>query len=437
MIPENITDIMGSLIDNGYEAYIIGGAVRDTMIGIDPYDWDIFTNATGSEILSIFPNGKVIGGEERQAKILTVIVDGVEVSQYRANGDRTETGVSLEKHLSTCDFTINAMAMNIEGRIMDRYYGEQDIKYKEVCCVGSTINRINEDKLRIFRAVRFAVKCGFMLNKDLSEVIHDTDVSDIPVERIREEILKILMYPDGLEALENTGLLAKVIPEFTPCCLMPGGVHHNEYVNDHMANAQNIACGLTDNPILVFACAFHDIGKGYSHQIKDGGDISFHQHEKSGSIIIHDIMARLKFSTVDIKYAETIIAEHMVGYDDEMSDRAFIRRFSNLENDGVTVEDYMIMRYCDYQGNTKNPRVKFGDYINTGGIHVRYYDLKFSGVPFGVKDLTISGHDIMGMGFPAGPEIGAIINDVFNQVTDGSIENVRHALMVYVKMKYT
>jgi hypothetical protein len=167
-----------------------------------------------------------------------------------------------------------------------------------------------------------------------------------------------------------------------------------------------------------------------------GGDISFHQHEKSGSIIIHDIMTRLKFSSADIKYAETIIAEHMVGYDDEMSDRVFIRRFSNLENGGVTVEDYMIMRYCDYQGNTKNPRVKFGDYLNTDGLHVRYYDLKFSGVPFGVKDLMISGHDIMDMGFPAGPEIGAILNDVFTQVVDGNIENARHTLMVYVKMKY-
>ena len=121
---------MQGLLDHGYDAYIIGGAVRDLVIGGEPADYDIFTNATGEQILTIFPDGKIIGGKERQEKILTVIVDGVEVSQYRSNSSRSRTGYTLSTHLATCDFRMNAMAMDIDGTISDYHFGEFDIEDK-------------------------------------------------------------------------------------------------------------------------------------------------------------------------------------------------------------------------------------------------------------------------------------------------------------------
>jgi len=115
-IPKEIKEIMQELLDNGFEAYIVGGAVRDNYYGFMPNDYDIFTNATGEEILKVFPQGKILGGEERQKKILTVVVDGVEVSQYRSSGDRTETGNDLASHQATCDFYINALVVDINGK---------------------------------------------------------------------------------------------------------------------------------------------------------------------------------------------------------------------------------------------------------------------------------------------------------------------------------
>lgn len=389
MIPDKITSIMQSLLNHGHEAYIIGGAVRDCMLCIKPKDWDIFTDATGGEILSIFPEGKVIGNKDRQEKILTVVVRGVEVSQYRVNGDRTETGISLEKHLSTCDFTINSIVMNINGGIIDKYYGARDLQHRVISTVGSPEDRIMEDKLRVLRAVRFSVKYDFSINDHLIDVITNTDITTLPVERVREEILKILMYPDGLTRLVYYNLLEQIIPEFKPCFLMCGGKHHDETVDDHMYNAQNIACRLTDNPVLVFACAFHDIGKGNSYQIKEDGGISFHNHEKVGAEINRSVMERLKFSNADIKYVEALVGEHMFGpWSDKILDKSFIKHFKRLEDAGVSIEDFMVLLYSDHQGNMKNHRIKFGDFIRNNKLHKKYYELKHSSVPFRISDLA-------------------------------------------------
>jgi len=428
-IPEKVYKIMQTLIDSGHDAYIIGGAVRDLVMCGEPHDYDLFTDATGEEILSLFPYGKIIGSETRQNKILTVIVDGIEVSQYRANGNRTETGISLKDHLSTCDLTINSMMMDINGKIIDPYHGRTNIHDRLIKAVGDPVTRIEEDKIRVFRAIRFAVKYDFYMDKHLCDVIWDTDISDIPIERIREEILKIIMYPHGLEMLDQFGLLEKVIPEFNPCCGMDGGCHHNETVDCHMFNAQNTACELTDNPILVFACSLHDVGKGTSYQIKPDGGLSFHNHEKVGAEIIHDVMERMKFSTNDIKYVETLISEHMFGWHPNGTTKMFVKHFGRLERAGITIEEYISLQYCDNQGNQKTRRIKFVDWIRNHELVHKYYELKHSSTPFGIKDLDVDGHDLMTAGIPAGPEIGAKLDELLEKVLNGEIQNERHILI--------
>jgi putative nucleotidyltransferase with HDIG domain len=303
MIPSNVRSMMQTLLDNGYEAYIIGGAVRDSMMGVIPSDWDIFTDANGDEIISLFPHGKIIGNNERQTKILTVVVNGVEVSQYRSNGNRTEVGTSLEQHLATCDFTMNALTLDIDEVVGGAQTGMDDIVRKKICCVGDPRDRIEEDKLRVFRAIRFALKYDMKTDVGLLYTIKTTDVSDIPIERVREEILKIFAYRNGLNLLSQD-LLSQIIPEFDGSYSLNGGKHHDETVDDHMMNAQNIACSLTDNPILIFACAFHDIGKPYTRKDKPDGGISFHNHEKIGAKMLRVIMDRMKFSNDNIKFVE-------------------------------------------------------------------------------------------------------------------------------------
>ena len=158
MIPDKIKGMMQVLLQNGYEAYIVGGAIRDYYFGVKPKDYDIFTNATGKQILEMFPEGKIIGGEERQEKRLTVVVHGVEISQYRKNGDRTKTGNTLSEHQATCDFTINSIAMDVEGNIIDPYRGTKHIEIKKLMFVGIPQERVDEDTLRLLRGIRFAAR---------------------------------------------------------------------------------------------------------------------------------------------------------------------------------------------------------------------------------------------------------------------------------------
>ena len=146
---------MKKLLDAGFEAFLVGGAVRDIVLGYIPKDYDVFTNASGDEILKVFPEGRVIGNEERQKKILTVVVGDVEVSRYRGNGDRTEYGESLEEHTKTCDFTINSIAMTINGNLVDYQGGMLDIKNNIIRAVGNPHTRFQEDLLRVLRLVRF------------------------------------------------------------------------------------------------------------------------------------------------------------------------------------------------------------------------------------------------------------------------------------------
>jgi tRNA nucleotidyltransferase (CCA-adding enzyme) len=434
MIPDKILGMMDSLIDGGYDAYIVGGAVRDIMTCQRPADWDIFTNANGDDILSIFPNGKIIGGDKRREKILTVIVSGVEISQYRSNGDRTETGISLDRHLSTCDFTMNSMAMNIDTRIIDNHYGMADIRNKFIRCVGDARERIEEDKMRAFRAIRFAVKYGFSIDKELSRVIYYTDIDDLPIERIKNEILKIIMYPGGLEMLNSSDLLNKIIPEFEGSLYLDGGSNHNETVDQHMYNAQSEACMLTDNPVLVFACALHDIGKSYVHGHNENGNVTFYEHEKVGAKLLSGIMKRMKFSNANIAYVNAIVSEHMFGGEQiNTLDRTFVKHFRKFDNAGVRIEDYMVMKYSDRAANMMIKRVKFGDFVADNKLYKKYYEMKFSCVPFSVSDLAISGNDLIDIGVPAGVKIGNILNEVFDKVIKGDMENKRHVLMHFIK----
>ena len=423
-IPDDVKKIMATLINHGFESYIVGGYVRDMIIGVPSKDIDLFTNATGDEIRSLFPDSKVIGGEERQNKILTTIVgDNIELSSYRANGDRTETCATLAQHLSTCDFYMNAIAINIDGFVTDPYWGTSDIKDEMINAVGSAYKRINEDKLRAFRAVRFAVKYNFDISLNLINCIKNTSVTDIPIERIREEVLKILTYPNGLKTLQDLGLLTKVIREFWYNINLNGGHHHGETVDVHMRNAQNAACSVTDNVDLIFACAMHDIGKGVSYQVKEDGSFSFHEHEHIGADMIHDIMERMKFSNSSIRYVTALVRNHLLNYDEKTTDKAYVRLFKRLEDGGVPIGDYMVMLYADNQGNMKNERVKFGDFVNGNKILEKYYELKFSSMPFGLKDLNITGFDLMDAGILNGPQIGRVLDELFEMVISGKVEN--------------
>jgi len=454
MIPDKIKQLMQKLLDNGFEAYIIGGAVRDYYMVLEPHDHDIFTNATGEQILNIFPNGNIIGGEERQKKILTVIVDGVEISQYRSNSERTEVGGTLEQHQGTCDFTINCLACDINGKLCgDESFitmGKKDIKDKCLRFVGNAYDRIKEDPLRVLRGIRFMLK--YNLDPIISTInaITTSDISSLPKERIRDELMKIL----SLELKEG---FLRDIAIFLPKEIRVdnmfkfGGDYHNESPYVHLEKTCLEAVKITNNPLIRLSALLHDVGKGvarteeYSsiqshicefpsqcHLCKK--EIHFYGHENFGADIVKKWMKEYKFSEKDTKYVSTMIRLHMYTYKDNPGKKSYIRFFNALEEAEIDIEDYIMQIYSDHQGNTKKPRIKFGDFIKGNWLHKKYYEIKFSEEPMTVKDLKVTGKDVIEcMGLKPGPKVGIMLQNTFELVMDGTIKNTRAELLNVLK----
>ena len=430
-IPEKIITIMKSLTVAGYEAYVIGGAVRDFYMGKEPHDYDIFTNATGEQILKLFPKGIVLGNEERQEKILTVIVDGTEVSQYRKNGNRTEVGNNIITHLSTCDFTVNAIACNINGDILDPYGGRIDIKNRSLTFVGNAHDRIKEDPLRILRGIRFWGILGHF--KDYGVVLKYIDLLDtIPKERIREEFMKILETNILETLLSDRTIILKIMPELKECYGVEGGKFHDEDVITHMKNAFVYASKITDNVLLRLAIFLHDIGKGVAGCIEKDGEWHFYEHEGKGEELVKQFMDRLKFSKTDIIYITTLIRLHMYSYKGSPGKKSHMKFFIKLKEANIPIEDYVMLLYCDHQANGKKPRFKFGDFIKGNRLIHKYYEYTYSKEPFSIKELELTGHDVMKYGLK-GKEVGDTLKKIFEEVLEGNIKNERPELLTKLK----
>ena len=436
-IPKKEKEIMQTLIDNKFEAYVVGGAIRDSLLGLKPKDWDLFTDACGEEILALFPQGKVIGGEERQAKILTVVVDGVEVSQYRASGDRTQTGSSLEAHLKTCDFTVNAVACDIDGNTVDKVNGLQDINERELRFVGDGYRRVKEDPLRLLRGIRILLTKTLVMSTGTGEILFDCSeqIKKLSKERVRDELMKIIKVR-GLRLLYASGYLSKIIPELKVCEDTEGGDYHDEKVLSHLFYTYNTAQKISENPLLHLAAFLHDIGKGATAKVEADGKLHFLQHEKVGAEYVKKWMAEYKFSEADTNYVVGLIRNHMWSTEGVESPKAYIKFFNQLDKYNLSVYDYLYLKYCDNQGNMKNTRKSITKFLNMNkGLISKYYELQFKGVPFTVSDLTISGKDLIAKGMQPGPAIGKLLKEVFELVMDGELVNERPVLMHYIKEK--
>jgi len=440
-IPTNIKELMQKLIDEGFEAYIVGGAVRDYLLGIEPHDYDLFSNATGEDILKIFPNGNILGGEERQKKILTVIVDGVEISQFRKSGDRTETGTTLVDHQWTCDFYINALAIDINSQFCGdatiQSCGIRDINRRALRFVGSAEERIEEDKLRILRGLRFMLKYKLSPDSDTYRYLTNTSLADLPVERIREEFIKLLEYKESIKLLHDYGILKQIVLElYHPNHFESGGEHHDETPFEHMIGAFKHSCVITTDYRIKIATLLHDIGKGETREEKTDGGYSFHDHDNIGAEIAERILTRLKFSKDDITFITTLIKRHMFGYMDDIQDKTYVKFYAELESKGISIYDYLMVVYCDRQANLKKIRDKFGDFCkmsNEKFLLYHYNRIKSKNYPFSIKDLQISGKDLLELGMKPGPKIGETLREIYDLVMEGELKNARPELLYYIK----
>ena len=452
IIPDVLKKMNAIFTENGYEAYLVGGAVRDVLMGKQPSDWDLTTNATPEQVMSIFhkviPTGIAHG---------TVTVhfnkQEIEVTTFRTESDysdgrhpdKIEFASTIEEDLSRRDFTMNAIAVNLsDGRIVDPFKGQKDIRKKTIRTVGKAIERFSEDGLRPIRAIRFSAQLGFKIEKETFLAIKNPEIQkitkNISLERFRDELLKLLKAEkpsDGLKIMEQTGIMAIFMPELYACrgCIQKDMRAFHEFdVLDHLIYACD---GAPKDKINVrIAALLHDIGKPKAKKIvkTESGEINtFYNHEKYSSEISEKLLTRLKFSNAEIQNICHLIANHMFNYEPTWTDAAIRRFLVRVQYENL--EDLFDLRLADIYGMHNKP-VRGHDSSTIrllNELKERCDKEKEANTALSLKDLKVNGKDLMQEGIPAGKELGRILNELMETVLEDPTQNNKETLINIAK----
>lgn len=441
--------IVETLQKAGFEAWIVGGAVRDMLLGLPTSDWDVTTNATPEQILPLFTESfydneygtvKVAGSHIKVQFELseTEVEDSTlfDITTYRSESEYTDKrrpdsvawGKTIEEDLKRRDFTINAIAVNIAGELIDPYEGQADLKAKIVRAVGIPLERFEEDALRIMRAVRIASQLGFTIEAATLAAIRLSVVNlrEISWERIGTETMKLLASEhaaDGIMLMHNLGILEIVIPELLATKNIAQGGHHIYDVFTHSVEALR-ACPSPD-PVVRLATLIHDIDKPVVAKAEGARGVTFYNHEVSGARTAKRIAERLKLSKRDQDRIFTLVRWHMFVYEPKMTDasiRRFIRRVGK-EN----IHDMMALRVGDrVGGGSKATSWRLTELQKR--IGEQFYE------PLSLKDLAINGQDIMKiLDLKPSKKIGEILNTLFEEIIEDSSKNTKEYLEGRVK----
>ncbi len=436
-IPQPVRDILGKLKTANFQAYIVGGCVRDLLMNKKPNDWDITTNALPEDIQSIFPEsfyennfgtvGVKTGSEDESLAI-------VEVTTYRTESKYTDRRrpedvqfvTTLEEDLSRRDFTMNALAMDGVAKITDMFEGIRDIDNKLIRTVGDAHDRFNEDALRMLRAIRLATQLDFEIEeKTWQAIVSNSELmKHISQERIRDEFTKIIMTPradKGMELLRDSCLMDFVIPELLEGVGVGQNKHHIYTVWEHNVLALKYACDQEYSFEVRLASLLHDVGKV---RVKrgDGPDSTFYNHEVVGGKMTAKILDRLRFSKDQNDKITKLVRWHLFYYNvGEVTESSVRRLVAHIGADNV--HDLIKVREADRIGSgvPKARPYKIR--------HLEFMIDKVSRDPISPKMLKLKGDDVMRLlEIEAGPKVGMIINGLMNEVLDDPTKNTSEYL---------
>ena len=441
-MPAPIKEIAIILNTEGFQCFLVGGSVRDSIMGFTPKEYDIATNAKPEDVQRIFKYTIPTG--IKHGTILVILDDmQVEITTFRSDGnysdgrhpDRVEYTASIEDDLPRRDLTINAMAYNVlDGTLIDMFDGMKDIKNKIIRSVGNPYERFTEDGLRIMRAIRFATRLNFNIEKETFDAIcHSTGMlTSIAYERIREEFNGILISDNpfrGIELLRKTGILALIMPE-----LMQGfGVSQNRFhkydVYYHILHTIQAVEPLETEELTLLvrlAALFHDIAKPMvQKKVSKQEEPVYYNHEVVGANVAKKIMKRLKYSNAEIDFVTLLVRQHMFYYQDEWTDGA-VRRFMRavgVEN----IKPLLKLREADRlgSGNRKDKESKA-----IPKLLARIDKIIEEENAITVKDLKINGNDLMKeFNLKPGPIVGKILNYLLDLILDEPSLNDKEKLM--------
>ena len=420
-LPQKVHDIIETLQAAGFEAYAVGGCIRDSVLGKEPDDWDITTSAKPEEVKKLFRR-TIDTGIMHGTVTIMIEKEGFEVTTYRIDGkyedsrhpkDVTFTA-NLKEDLRRRDFTINAMAYNEKDGLIDIFEGIEDIERGLVRCVGDAKERFKEDALRMMRAVRFSAQLGYTIEEKTKEAIKELapTLLHISAERIQTELVKLLVsdHPDYLRTAYEIGITAQVLPEFDICMATEqNNPHHCYSVGEHILHTLSY---VEADKVLRLGMLFHDIGKPQTLTIDEEGITHNHGHAAVGEKITGKILHRLKFDNETIDKVKKIVRYH--DRDVEPSAKYVRRALNDIGGDIFPllfpVKYADIMAQSDYKREEKLQRLQ--------AVKAVYEQVLENKECFSLKDMAVSGSDLIAAGVAPGKEMGIILRKLLEIVIE-------------------
>jgi poly(A) polymerase/tRNA nucleotidyltransferase (CCA-adding enzyme) len=430
--------ILNVLKANGHEAFIVGGAVRDVLMGKAPKDYDIVTSAKPQQIQKLFKIEGSVG-----AKFAVNIVDGHEVASYRIDDEEAtsakETEVSLassaDEDVRRRDFTVNALLYDPETKqVFDFVGGLSDIKSNTLRFVGDPEKRIKQDPMRMLRAIRFANNKGLNLDINTFKAIQKNMhlIKKEAPERISAEMMRMFEAKsviNGLYLMLTTGFIREIIPELYEGFNVEQNRHHAESILMHNILAADAI--KKDDPLLKLALLLHDVGKVKTKEFnEETQDYNFLGHETVGADMAKKIMTRLKFSSEQIDRVFNIIKGHMFYFTDESKDKT-IKKFMSLPE----FRSILRARMADRKANLAKKDRSAVPY-SFKKLLKRIRVIQTTKQPISVKDLAISGNDLIGLGLKPGPLFGKILNNALELVLEQPEHNKKEILLEFAKKEF-
>lgn len=431
-IPEKAEIILHTLEEAGYEAYVVGGCVRDSILGRSPDDWDITTSAKPEEVKALFrrtvDTGLIHG-------TVTVMLDkeGFEVTTYRVDGEyedgrhpkEVSFTASLEEDLKRRDFTINAMAYNPKRGLVDLFGGVQDMENRIIRCVGNPLERFTEDALRILRAVRFSAQLGFSIEGETLKAISvlAPNLKYVSAERIQVELLKLLVspHPDYLRTAYEAGITKEILPEFDRCMETEQNTpHHCHNVGEHTLQS---LLNIRADKVLRLTMLLHDFGKPVVKRTDEDGGDHFKTHGPEGEKMAVSILRRLKMDNDTIRKVRSLIKWHDYR---PKGEAVSVRKAISLIGEELfplylEVQKADILAQSAYRREEKLARLT--------AVSALYEEILDRGQCISLKTMALTGRDLIDVGYTPGKELGEILEKLLVHVLENPEDNKKEILL--------
>lgn len=437
-MPGKVNKIIGVLQEAGFEAYAVGGCIRDSLLGRTPNDWDITTSAKPMEVKALFSHTIDTG---IQHGTVTILLDreGFEVTTYRIDGEYEDgrhpkevsfTG-SLEEDLKRRDFTINALAYNETAGLIDIFEGQRDLKDGIIRCVGNAEERFTEDALRMLRAIRFSAQLGYRIEENTLAAIHKLagNLEKISAERIQTELLKLMVspHPDYLRTAYECGVTKVFFPEFDLAMETPQNHPHHCYnVGEHILHS---LIEVPADKVLRLTMLLHDIAKPQCLTVDEKGITHFHGHEEMGAEMSRVILRRLRMDNDTTDKVCRLVRFHDYG-NGVAPDRRIVRRAVNKIGEDL-FDDFILVKKADLLAQSMYLREE--KLSNLAAWDACYREIREAEECVSLRTLTVNGRDLIAAGLQPGRELGDILKQLLDEVLETPEKNEKDYLVSRAK----